>query len=244
MAYTYWGYNVSSDRILIPLPLSLCVSSVSTLSPDLLSSLRTLESAAITAAHLKDYTLALTEINKAIELEPSYASAYNNRAQILQLKAAAEAANSASATSGSTTSSSSSSSSVKVDESTLRSALSDVDTAIRLAPLDRSILRQAHTQRGLILKALGDEEGALGAYRQGAAYGNTFAKTESVRLNPYAALCNQYLQQALQNHWSGLGAPAAAAKSNETASSSSCDAATASSAAACTNTSNTCTTSQ
>jgi hypothetical protein len=35
-------------------------------------------------------------------------------------------------------------------------------------------------------------------------YGNSFAKVEAQRLNPYAQLCNQYLQQAMSAHWSGL----------------------------------------
>ena len=190
-----------------------------TIQPTLLKQIRDLEARGILAAEQKDYDTAERLLTEAITLCPSYASAYNNRAQVLQLRVAAlsnsanepssavPSACSPSSSCSSSLSSSPSSSSSSVRTNLLNRALRDVDDSILLGVNDRSILKQSHTQRGLILKALGREEDALGAYRMGALLGNTFAKTESVRLNPYAALCNQYLQQALENHWSGLDKP-------------------------------------
>jgi tetratricopeptide (TPR) repeat protein len=183
------------------------------IDPSLLARLRASEAQAIKLAETKSYPEALSVLSEAITLCPSYASAYNNRAQVLQLMAATSSGAAAAAAAAPTPSSSDATAPATLDpvaEQHLRSALSDVDRAIELANGERPILRQAHTQRGLILKALGEDEKALEAYKLGASFGNTFAKTEAVRLNPYAALCNQYLQQALEHHWSGLGAPSSA----------------------------------
>ena len=157
-----------------------------------------------------------------MDLCPRYSSGFNNRAQVLQLAHRPH------------------------------DALRDCDEAIRLASLEgsqgKAVLKQAYTQRGLIRRALAqqqqhaataadavpategsgsaaasassvaaaypssspDDAAWLSDLERGASLGNVYAKTEAVRLNPYAALCNQYLERALQTHWSGVGQAATA----------------------------------
>lgn len=151
----------------------------------LLSQLRAMESRAISLAESGSklplappsvYDEPLRLLGECIALCSRYASAYNNRAQVLQLAKRPE------------------------------EALLDCDAAIEHATAagDRTTLMQSHTQRGLLRRTLGQQEGALADLERGGSLGNLFAKTEAVRLNPYAALCNQYLQQAIEKQWSGL----------------------------------------
>jgi tetratricopeptide (TPR) repeat protein len=168
-----------------------------------LSSLRTLEAEAIRSAEANDFATALLSLDEAIQLQPLYASAWNNRAQVKQLAAAAAVA---AATDGDTPATTGVST---LQATLLRPALADADEAIRLSVEqgDAVVQRQARTQRALLLRALGgqdSEELALQEYQQAAALGGVFARQEATRLNPYAKLCNQYLQQALESHWSGL----------------------------------------
>lgn len=144
-------------------------------------------------AESKQYDSALSKLDELLSQCPSYASGYNNRAQVRQLLHAA-APGSASLTPESR-------------REALQPALDDLNKALELASAsgDRLVQRQAHTQRALLRRAIGDEEGALADYQRGAALGSQFAKKEAVKLNPYAKLCNQYLQAALENHWSGIG---------------------------------------
>lgn len=132
------------------------------------------------------YSESLRLLDCCISACPSYASAHNNRAQVLQLE--------------------------RGPDFTAR-AMAACDAAILHANAagERTVLAQAYTQRGLLHRTLDHAEEALADLERGAKLGNAFAKTEAVRLNPYAALCNQYLQAALDKHWSGLGAPPAAA---------------------------------
>ncbi len=57
---------------------------------------------------------------------------------------------------------------------------------------------QALTQRALLRKTEGDDEGALEDFKKAAALGSSFAKAQVIQLNPYAALCNKMLSEAFQ----------------------------------------------
>lgn len=83
-------------------------------------------------------------------------------------------------------------------------ALEDLNKAVELAGRDRSVLKQALSQRGSILKARGKEEEARKDFEFAGKLGSTFAKVEAVNLNPYAALCNKFLTQALKEHQEAL----------------------------------------
>ena len=56
---------------------------------------------------------------------------------------------------------------------------------------------QALTQRAMIRKLQSDDEAAYHDFKAAAALGNTFAKTQAMQMNPYAALCNQMLKEAI-----------------------------------------------
>lgn len=58
---------------------------------------------------------------------------------------------------------------------------------------------KAYTQRGLLYELNQDDENALKDFEKGAKLGNSVAKQESVKLNPYAKLCNQMLAEAMKN---------------------------------------------
>jgi hypothetical protein len=53
-------------------------------------------------------------------------------------------------------------------------------------------------QRGMVYELNGDDERALADFQVAAAHGSKFAKSECVKLNPYARLCNQMLEQAMK----------------------------------------------
>jgi tetratricopeptide (TPR) repeat protein len=183
--------GVSLEQMEPPAPAA--APQYSSIPADTLERVRTMESEAILAAEQrKDYPAAISLLDQCIAAAPEYPSAYNNRAQARQLIVATAAASSGDSTK---------------DTAALQLALADSDRAIELATgaNDTAVLKQAYTQRALVRRALGQEEAALEDYREGARRGNVFAKKEAVRLNPYAALCNQYLMQAMENHWSGMG---------------------------------------
>lgn len=56
---------------------------------------------------------------------------------------------------------------------------------------------QAYTQRGLIHRLNGEEEKAHDDFIKAAALGSTFAKSVVVQMNPYAAMCNKMLAEAI-----------------------------------------------
>lgn len=113
---------------------------------------------------------AIKLFSQAIEQCPEYASAYNNRAQ------------------------------AKVLLGALDSALADLDLAIEHGVGRQDVLRHAYTQRGLVRKRVGgQDEDARRDFEVAARLGSTFARRLAVQLNPYAALCNQMLSQAMES---------------------------------------------
>ena len=75
-------------------------------------------------------------------------------------------------------------------------ALADLDTAIQLSGGRGKVAEQAYTQRGLIRRFHRENEAALEDFKAAAKLGSRFAQTQVVSMNPYAALCNQMLNEA------------------------------------------------
>jgi len=110
---------------------------------------------------------SIAVFSQCIRLCPLYASAFNNRAQALQLKG-------------------------EVD-----GALADVNRAIELGRGDVHVLKQAFTQRGILYHLQKKDDAALSDFQKAAALGSEYARCEAVRLNPYAAMCNAMLTELL-----------------------------------------------
>ena len=79
----------------------------------------------------------------------------------------------------------------------MEAAKQDLETAISLSNGQGKAAAQAYTQRALLKKVDGDNEGAYDDFKRAACLGNAFAKTQAIQMNPYAALCNQMLSQAV-----------------------------------------------
>ena len=126
---------------------------------------------------------SLRLLDQLVEQRPDYASALNNRAQVLQLMGR------------------------------LDSAINDLERAIILcepskddqtAPKPahkrtKQTLAQALCQRALIHRLNGRDAECRQDFTEAARLGSEFAKRQLVQLNPYAALCNQMLGQMLGN---------------------------------------------
>ena len=78
----------------------------------------------------------------------------------------------------------------------LDGAMQDLNLAIKLSNGYGKAAAQAYTQRALLKKVQNDEESALQDFKLAAALGNGFAKSQVIKMNPYAALCNQMLKEA------------------------------------------------
>lgn len=169
----------------------------------------------------QDVESAITQLTHLITTDPTYASAYNNRAQAYRLLYGSEN-----------------------DTTILRTILSDLDKAISLStptsPLlrvsthDGRVLASAHTHRGyLLLRASTSqpfkdrltsldlpllanastsadfEELASADFAVAGRYGNKTARDVAVKTNPYAKLCGQIVREALQReiktYYEGVG---------------------------------------
>ena len=79
--------------------------------------------------------------------------------------------------------------------------MDDLEEAIRrsiLRPNNDKALGQALCQRGILKRLDGDPDGALEDFKQAAGLGSPFARQMVVKMNPYAALCNQMLADCMQ----------------------------------------------
>ncbi|CAI8037346.1 Tetratricopeptide repeat protein 36 [Geodia barretti] len=110
---------------------------------------------------------ALQLLNEAVAMAPDSASVYNNRAQVYQLRQQME------------------------------EALSDLNKAVELSGGRGKAGEQALCQRGIIWRVKGEEERALQDFKRAAKLGSRFAQRQVVQLNPYSALCNQMLTEAI-----------------------------------------------
>jgi len=115
---------------------------------------------------------ALASLTEAINLCPSFASAYNNRGQVYILQQEHD------------------------------KALADLNRAIELALSyhDFNTLKQSYTQRGILHKLKKQDDQAFADFEQGAKLGNAFAKREALRLNPYAQLCSQTVSAMMKQY--------------------------------------------
>jgi tetratricopeptide (TPR) repeat protein len=107
-------------------------------------------------------------LNQLIEASPLRASLYNNRAQLFQMERKPE------------------------------QAMADLNQAIQHCDIPRKVASQAYAQRGVLYRVQGNDEAARSDFEKAASYGNAWAKRMAVKLNPYAALCNQMLAQAMK----------------------------------------------
>ena len=76
-------------------------------------------------------------------------------------------------------------------------ALEDLNKAIELSRDHGAAAAQAYTQRGLIHRLNGEEDKAREDFTKAAALGSAFAKSMVVQMNPYAAMCNKMLAEAI-----------------------------------------------
>ncbi|CAL8072834.1 unnamed protein product [Orchesella dallaii] len=131
-----------------------------------------LEVAGVKLAETGDLPGALQLFSKAIEVAPSRASGYNNRAQTLRLLG-------------------------KIDE-----AQTDLNNAINLSNGKGRAACQAYCQRGLLYLRNNSVDSAKADFEEASKLGSQFAKAQLVQMNPYAALCNKMLKSVftkLQN---------------------------------------------
>ncbi|KAI9246202.1 hypothetical protein BY458DRAFT_528140 [Sporodiniella umbellata] len=144
------------------------------ISAEMVSKLEGLEKECVRIADSEnDLEKALKVVNQCIELEPKYASAYNNRAQIYRLQQQPE------------------------------KALEDLERVIGdLGEGQPKILRQAYTQRAILKRQAGDLVGSRKDFETGAQLGNAVARNVTVQENPYAKMCNQVMMQVMQRECS------------------------------------------
>jgi len=154
---------------------------------------------------------AITQLTALITDHPTYASAYNNRAQAVRLLVGDDL-----------TSSAASQSTISSDLSRAceLAAPSSPNTAV--SALQAKILASAHTHRGhLLLRASrtmaaapektddlpaelrgADREAlermAAREFQLGGRFGNAVARQMAVQLNPYAKMCGEIVREAIQ----------------------------------------------
>ena len=126
-----------------------------------------MEVVAVRAAEEGRLEEALETLTAALQLAPSLASGYNNRAQVHRLLGSNE------------------------------QALRDLEAALALSRGRSRAAQQAFTQRALLRLLAGETEPAVEDFRKAALLGSRFAQSQLVRLNPYSALCNQMLSEAV-----------------------------------------------
>ncbi|KAG0257099.1 Tetratricopeptide repeat protein 36 [Mortierella polycephala] len=140
---------------------------------ELLKKVKALEAEGVLMAEKDDISGAITKFTEVIEVCPTYASGYNNRAQAYRIQENDEA------------------------------ALKDLDKAIENGHGQIDILKQAYTQRGIIKKLKGDKDGAQVDFERGARYGNPVAKAVAVQDNPISQLCGAMVMEMLNKEMNG-----------------------------------------
>ncbi|KAI7868954.1 hypothetical protein BDF14DRAFT_1789720 [Spinellus fusiger] len=143
-------------------------SSVSPLDPTLLAQLKQMEEEAVANAEKNNTDAALSLLSECIRIEPTYASAYNNRAQVYRM----------------------------MNKEDL--ALEDLNKVIEIAQDQPKVLRQAYTQRAILKRHQGDLQGSQQDFAKGARYGNPIARNILVQENPYAKMCNQVMMEVMR----------------------------------------------
>ncbi|KAG0351725.1 Tetratricopeptide repeat protein 36, partial [Gamsiella multidivaricata] len=143
------------------------------IDPELLKKVKALETEAVLLADKDDIDGAIKKFTELIEMCPTYASGYNNRAQAYRI------------------------------QNNSAAALKDLDKAIEYGNGQTAILKQAYTQRGIIKKLEGDKDGAQVDFERGARFGNPVAKAVSVQDNPISQLCGAMVMEMLNKEMNG-----------------------------------------
>jgi tetratricopeptide (TPR) repeat protein len=143
------------------------------------AALQELQLQAIRAAENKQYEEALQFLTTAEEACAVYAGTFNNRAQLRTLQYDV---------------------SLPEHAAVQKQVMADLNKAVELATAvkDQQLLQDIHTQRGALYKLLKDDENALKDFEIAGKLGSRFARQQAVELNPYAAMCNKMLTNAIQ----------------------------------------------
>jgi len=137
-------------------------------SVDLRENVRAEEILAVKAAENGRLDDAINSLTNLLGRTPHNPALLNNRAQCFRLKG-------------------------DVD-----SAHVDIGESVKYCAGDRLVTRQLYTQLGMIEELRGREEEARRDYEIASANGSQFARKQCVKLNPYARLCNQMLEEAMK----------------------------------------------
>ncbi|XP_063710165.1 tetratricopeptide repeat protein 36 homolog [Culicoides brevitarsis] len=128
---------------------------------------RKTELEAIAAAENGDYEKACDLFEISMDLAPHRAAPYNNRAQVYRIQGDNDA------------------------------AMEDLNKALKLCKSSGRTGCRALCQRGVLKRLKNDIEGARADFEEAAKLGSQFAKSQLVEINPYSAMCNQMLRQAM-----------------------------------------------
>uniref|UniRef100_A0A6V7J479 Tetratricopeptide repeat protein 36 n=1 Tax=Bracon brevicornis TaxID=1563983 RepID=A0A6V7J479_9HYME len=82
-----------------------------------------------------------------------------------------------------------------IDQSIIPDALKDLNEAIRMTNGKGKVAGKALSQRGLLHRLAGNEDLAKDDFEEAAKNGSSFARSQLVHLNPYAAMCNAMLKE-------------------------------------------------
>lgn len=126
--------------------------------------LKELELKGMRLAEAGDLETAILVFTEAVNLAPSTASCYNNRAQALRLAGRSDG------------------------------ALADLNKALQLSGGKGKVAANAYCQRGALYRKSGEDEAAREDFQAAAQLGSGFAKSMLVEMNPYAAMCNAMLR--------------------------------------------------
>lgn len=126
---------------------------------------------------------ALAILDALVKDYPLYASAYNNRAQLLRLRPELLANSEA-------------------------QIMADLEQAISLASPEKDgglvseaqgrVLKNAYSQRGAIWAQLKEDEKAMRDFEQAAKWGSDVAREYVVKNNPYAKMCGEMVKEVLR----------------------------------------------
>jgi tetratricopeptide (TPR) repeat protein len=126
---------------------------------------------------------ALALLDTLLKEYPLYASAYNNRAQLLRLRP-------------------------ELSENSETQIMTDLDKAIELAAPQKEgdmvseaqgrVLKNAYSQRGAIWVQRKLDEKAMRDFEQAARWGSEVAREYVVKNNPYAKMCGEMVKEVLR----------------------------------------------
>jgi len=146
-----------------------------------IKSAKALERLGVELAEAGNVEKALAQFEKAIEIAPKWASAYNNRAQALRLIGRNEGLDDIIMLV-----------TYILDQILFIEAIQNLDKALQFSNGKGKVACQSYCQRAMLLEQ-STKEAALKDWESAAKLGSQFARTRLVQLNPYAALCNSML---------------------------------------------------